>query len=430
MDKRHNVTPENDWFLLLSAFIGIVVVFWIFLENIVYWSCTLLYHLWMLCDFPRIHTYVAERINLLAATANSADNVTLMQWIDVMNRTAGILLLFLVPLAIMGIYSTVIHPVNKTRREVNIHTLPWIMARFSPSIIPALCYGDKKSQLLNVDPAEHRSALDPSEFAQRHKLVIDRRLNHDLATKVFTRQLGTRISNLKMEDLNPYERALFTAFGLQFFLNDRKAAETLLDTLNRSCLIKSRRDNGKIGYPVLSAANIAFKKISTNQAAQAWLKQHCYARTAIAALHANDLHLPNARFRWLKGLDRSLWYALCSSDRPKAFIEGAGIVTMAQWEREAALHNERIPTSVVIYAVEGLELDLMTVGAVIDDRIPVDEEDFAFDDESDDEGDSEDIEWTPAPLSPKREVPQQSPNNAPPEPTRAPFALKRPKSTF
>ncbi|MEA9446092.1 conjugal transfer protein TrbA [Candidatus Fukatsuia symbiotica] len=425
MEKRRIGTPENDGFLLLSAFIGVAVIVWFFLAELIYWSCLLLYHLWRLCDLPRIHAFVAQRMNLLAATANSADNVTLMQWLSVMNQTAGILLLFLLPLVIMGVYATFTHPANKTRRKINIHTLPKIMARFSPSIIPALCYGDHRTQLLNVNPPEHRSASDPGEFAQQHQLVVNRHLDHEKATAVFTHQLGRKITQL--EDLNAYERALFAVFGLQFFLNDRKTAETLLDTLNRSCLIKSRREKGNIGYPVWSAAHNAFKKVAAHPAARNWIKQHRYARTAISALHADDLHLPTARLRWLKGLDRALWYALCSSDRPKPFVEGAGIVTQAQWEREAAQHHVTLPAPIVLYAVEGLEQDLISMGIVIDDRAP----------KTDCNGDEE--EDLPVPRDhppPKVEaMPDRVPRSQKVTETEetlpaASFSCKQPKNTF
>ncbi|EDG7556801.1 hypothetical protein B9H69_22865 [Salmonella enterica subsp. enterica serovar Poona] len=48
-----------------------------------------------------------------------------------------------------------------------------------------------------------------------------------------------------------------TIFGLQYFLDDRKAALSLMDALNRSCRLKSKRDNGsvtngtKLGLPQL-----------------------------------------------------------------------------------------------------------------------------------------------------------------------------------
>jgi len=366
LDKHRISPPKNDGFLLLSAFIGVSVIFWFFLEEVIYWSCAALYQCWRACDVPLIRSFVAPRINLLAQTANSADNVTILHWLDVMNQTAGVLLLFLIPLCILAIYVTLTHPSNKTRREISIHSLPKIMARFSPSVIPALCYGDRKTQLLNTNPPEHQSALSPEEFAHKHHLVLNQRLDHEKATVVFTQQLGRKITQLS--ELNACERALWAIFGGQFFFNDRQAAEALLDTLNRSCLIKSRRDKGQRGTPVFSVTHPAFKKVSGHPDAKNWIKKHPYARTALAALHANDLHLPTARFRWLKGLDRPLWYALCSSDRPKPFIEGAGIVTQMHWEQEAAKHQVTLPSPVLRYAVQGLEKDLINIGKVTDDR--------------------------------------------------------------
>ncbi|MDE9571675.1 conjugal transfer protein TrbA, partial [Xenorhabdus bovienii] len=87
---------------------------------------------------------------------------------------------------------------------------------------------------------------------------------------------------------------------------DRKAAEKLLDDLNRSCLIKSRRDNGKKGYPILNLANSAFSRVTQHPEANRWLRYYSTTRTAIFALHDQDMRLPGARFRWLKGLDRTL----------------------------------------------------------------------------------------------------------------------------
>lgn len=162
---------------------------------------------------------------------------------------------------------------------------------------------------------------------------------------------------------------MFAIFGISFFFNNRQEAEKLLDTLNRSCLIKSRRDKGQRGYPVFLITNNIFKKVPVNPDAKNWIKQHPYARTALSALHANDLHLPPARFRWLKGLDRPLWYALCSSDRPKSFIEGAGIVTQMHWEREAEKQNVSLASPVLTSAVEGLERDLLHFGKVLNDPV-------------------------------------------------------------
>ncbi|MFO6428286.1 hypothetical protein ACLBOM_37260 [Escherichia coli] len=73
--------------------------------------------------------------------------------IELMNQTAGILFSFFIPVAIGGIIVVSRnHPANRTRRPINIHTLPRIMSAFSPTVIPLLQYGDPGTQLLNTDP--------------------------------------------------------------------------------------------------------------------------------------------------------------------------------------------------------------------------------------------------------------------------------------
>ncbi|WP_436882967.1 secretion/conjugation apparatus DotM-related subunit [Enterobacter asburiae] len=383
--------PGNErMFMFLAIIILLAVLLWIYRPPIIYGCCALLYTLWSWCDFPRIHPFVAQRINLLAWAGNHANTLDWSQFIVVMNRTAGILL---APLAIVVVWGGIAvrnHPMNHTRRPISIHTLPHIMARFSPSIIPALCYGDPKTQLLNCDPPEHRSAQAPEEFAVEHQLIVGQRLDRERAREVFARQLGTPLTG--MDSFSPAEKALFAVFGLQVFLDDRKAAEALLDSLNRSCLLRSRRDGGQRGYPVLSVASRAFARVSKTPQARQWIVRYSTTRTALSALHAQQLRLPGARFRWLKGLDRTLWYALTSSDRSKVFVEGAGVIAVAQWETLEAAIATRLNTRVtptpdqVDSAVDGLEAELRGLGMVLDDRPPPDGTPFTEEDEEEDDG--------------------------------------------
>ncbi|WP_200864663.1 hypothetical protein [Pantoea sp. AS-PWVM4] len=113
---------------------------------------TLLYWIWSLADFSFSHSHAAWRIDLLADTHNNAETVSWSVFLSVMNHTAGILLVALIPLVITGVVSVKCHQASRTRRDISIHSLPRIMASFSPAIVPALIYGDKKTQLLNVDP--------------------------------------------------------------------------------------------------------------------------------------------------------------------------------------------------------------------------------------------------------------------------------------
>lgn len=105
----------------------------------------------------------------------------------------------------------------------------------------------------------------------------------------FMAQLGHPLTSWK--DMAPHEKALFAIFGLQYFLDDRKAALNLMDALNRSCRLKSKRDKGKFCTPVYSLARTAFSKVIKSEGAQKWLKQHRYVRSGLVWLYAHDLRL-------------------------------------------------------------------------------------------------------------------------------------------
>ncbi|HAF2619180.1 TPA: conjugal transfer protein TrbA, partial [Salmonella enterica] len=218
---------------MLMALALILIAIVIFHSIFYYACCAMLYYLWYLADFASIHTYVAGKINLLAWASNRVEDLSLGEFLEVMNQTAGILYVFMLPVTVYGLVATRNHPLSITRRKIDIHTLPKIMSTFSPAIIPALQYGDPKTQLLNVDPPEHRSAMTPDEFAISHKLVIGQRLDHERARQAFDAQLGTPL--LSESSFSAHERALVAIIGLQVFCDDRSAALELRDALNRSC---------------------------------------------------------------------------------------------------------------------------------------------------------------------------------------------------
>lgn len=383
-------SPNNDQgTMMLMALALILIAIAIFHSVFYYACCAMLYYLWCLADFSSIHTYVAGKINLLSWASRRVEELSLGEFLDVMNQTAGILYVFLLPITVYGLVATRNHPLSLTRRRIDIHTLPKIMSSFSPAIIPALQYGDPKTQLLNVDPPEHRSALTPEEFAIEHKLVIGQRLDHERAKQAFDAQLGTPLHS--ESSFSAHERALVAIIGLQVFCDDRPAALALRDDLNRSCGNRQREHGNKRGYPQFSLADNAFKQVMATPKAKAWIRCHSTTRTALSALHAQDLRLPAGQFRWLKGLDRILWYVLSSSDRSKCFVEGAGVVTAAQWESLVSRMSKKlkvvipVPENLTVYAVRGLEDDLRSIGMIIDDHerntSPDEEEDTTtFDD--------------------------------------------------
>lgn len=383
-------SPNNDQgTMMLMALALILIAIAIFHSIFYYACCAMLYYLWYLADFASIHTYVAGKINLLAWASNRVEDLSLGEFLEVMNQTAGILYVFMLPVTVYGLVATRNHPLSITRRKIDIHTLPKIMSTFSPAIIPALQYGDPKTQLLNVDPPEHRSAMTPDEFAISHKLVIGQRLDHERARQAFDAQLGTPL--LSESSFSAHERALVAIIGLQVFCDDRAAALELRDALNRSCGKRQREHGNKRGYPQLSLAEKAFRQVMATPQAKAWVRRHSTTRTALSALHAQELRLPAGQFRWLKGIDRTLWYVLSSSDRSKCFVEGAGVVTAAQWESLVSQLSKKLkvvipaPENLTAFAVRGLEDDLRNIGMVIDDherntRLEEEEDSTTFDD--------------------------------------------------
>lgn len=127
-----------------------------------------------------------------------------------------------------------------------------------------------------------------------------------------------------------HERALLAVIGLQVFCNDRQGATRLADDLNRSCLQRGLLRRRIDPLPLWRLCEVPLQRVLAAPGVTDWLAMHVSVRSALAVLYGRDLRLPSARFRWLKGVDRTLWYALHSADTAKVFVEGP-----ACWRRRA-----------------------------------------------------------------------------------------------
>lgn len=358
--------PQSSWdneqaqmLLILAAALFLC---WIFFDSFVYWTSWLLYWLWLMIDFGPIHAWVGHKANILVHMANNAKTVSFDAWLDGMNQTSGILFVFLVPIVLLSSWGLAVHPMLpfRSKRLINAKTLPKIVSGFAPSIIPIVAAHGPNG--LKDDTSEANAwALKPEEFAERHQLITRKVLDRAAAQSAFEAQIGPRHESF--EQWQPYERALLAVFGLQVFLNDRKAATQLLDDLNRSCLLKglSRRPSY---LPIYSLADKAFARVVSTPGMTELLNVHRYKRTALAGLYGRDLRLPSARFRWLKGVDRTLWYALHSADTMKVYVEGAGVLGQARAEKRA--QELRLPLEIVMVkkAVDGQQSELEGIGLI------------------------------------------------------------------
>jgi len=299
----------------------------------------------------------------LANLANHGKNVTFVEWLDVMNQTSTILLLFLVPVVIFSGIGLAQHPMLpfRSKRLVNIHTLPSLVSAFAPSVIPILA-ATGGAGLMNDTSPEHAWGLWPEEFAEQHGLIRRQVLDREAARVVFEAQIGPPNNGLK--DWAPWERALLAVFGAQVFLNDRKAATRLLDDLNRSCLVKGLLRRKRTYTPIYSLADKVFARVEAAPGVSEWLQCHGFVRTALVGLYGRDLRLPPARFRWLKGVDRTLWYALQDANTVKGYIEGSGVVAQSRAESRAKELALPHPGLLVTKAIDGLQSELEGIGLV------------------------------------------------------------------
>lgn len=365
MNTYHpDAAGSNEPAMVLMTFCLGLLLCWLFFSDFVRWSCWFLYWLWRLADFPRIHHYAAERINLLATTGNGAESVGLGEWRDVMNHTAGILFVPMVPLVAVTGWALARHPALgfRSRRAIDIHSLPRVMVTFAPSVIPVLS-GHLSDGLMNDTTPENAWAQKPEEFAAQHGLIKRRVLDREAATALFDAQAGRVMT--PPAQWQPFERALLAVFGLQVFSDDRKAATRLLDNLNRSCLIRRPfRAPEFRSQPDWQVSEKHVARVLASPGVSEWLKTHRTVRSALAGLYGRDLRLPPARFRWLKGCDRTLWYGLHTADTAKVFVEGAGIVAQARAEQMAARLGLPCPPLMTGEAVDGLQLELESLGLV------------------------------------------------------------------
>lgn len=365
-------TTDPMELMVALAVLGILLllVAWLFLPEFVYWSCLILHTLWGMADFGPFHNWAAPRYNLLAITGNDAENVSFERWVSVMEQTMGILMVFLIPLTTVSLWGWVRHPARnwKTRRVLNISTLPFAMEAISPAIAPILNEGDSARLLLDKRCPERRPAQTPEGFAEEHQLISNMQLDVARCRTVFMAQQGPQLTS--WISLAPHEKALFAIFGLQFFLDDRPAAKALMDDLNRSCRLKSRRDKGKFSLPVYALARPAFKRVIQSEGAKQWLREHRFVRSGLVWLYAHDLRLTPPNWLWLKGVDRTLFYALHRANTAKGFIEGAGIVAVARTEAEAIRLGLPCPEACVDEAINGLRADMLSLGLLWDEPQP------------------------------------------------------------
>lgn len=361
-----NAAPADDMDLVhlgmvVLCLLGLVVAWYFYHAEVTYWAMR---WAWIQLRWAE-HVYAGDMLQAtkqsVLASARAPERLTFHQTLAQLNGAGRYFIALPLLVTIYGLWSAHRHPANRTRRQITAATLPRIMSSHSPAVTPVLYYGD----LLNTDPEEHRRALNPEDWVERHGLVVNRQLQREACKALLVQDLGNKI--ISPDQLSPVERALFAVFGARLLSDgqDVPRAQALLDALNRSC--HHGQWNGKPGYPDLTVCDEAFAKYAAHPAAADWIARHPYPRTLLHAMHKEALatgKLPSAHFRWLKGIDRPLWYALNTTGRKAPFMEAAAVFTQCMWERFAFENGYCLPSPCLDEAVNGLESYLIKLGIV------------------------------------------------------------------
>ncbi|CAG9260951.1 TrbA-like protein [Burkholderia diffusa] len=355
---------------MLGLLAGAIWIVWaVGHAEIAYYGLKFAWYQLGVLDWPFMPNAIRRLRTELAMQAVAPGRVSFASFLAEMNQAGYLFVWIPVLLTIRGVKIAVTHKANLTRRKVTVQTLPWIISRHSPAIIPSLYYGDKDTLLLNVDPVEHRSSINPEVWVSQHGLLIDGVLDRERCRELLIADLRERVASL--DALEPQEKALFVVLAKRVFptkedlanTKDGDAAQKLLDELNRSC--HKHTWQGKKGYPDLSLAVKAFDRYASQPEAKQWLAKHPYPRTLLHAMHKvaqTTGKLPSSQFRWLKGMDRGLWYALNTTGRKAPFLESAAVFTQTLWEEFAFDTGYRLEAPYVDDAIDGVENYLIKIG--------------------------------------------------------------------
>ena len=248
----------------------------------------------------------------------------------------------------LGIWLMSKSPTEKFMRKFSDVTLPKVEADLYPWMRISV-----KLDFPSMDTEKGNWAMAKTErqFVRAHRLRLETGdLDKEKTEPIMIKQVGPLFLDIK--SMRPHVRALFAMFAIRIG-KDFKNGDQLLLLLARSA------SDGKIDY---STVDEIANKYLENKKVKKIMARHAYERTMLMSMleearggpRGKD-YLPPNWFLWLKGVDRTLWYALADVGRETPHIECAG--TWGHWLAEKAL-NKRLEVPFVKNAVEGIALEL------------------------------------------------------------------------
>jgi len=257
--------------------------------------------------------------------------------------------------AAFGFHIFFISPRNKFRTKHNLESFIKVQAKMWPVISPIVDFnpitssarapGDMVPDKLPI----FAEALSPEEWISFHRIGVTNNIpDRDATRRAFLLQLGPRWTG-HFHGLPMYIKALIAAFALKG-VQRREESD---DMLGRIALCWSAKGGLNLNMQLTSEIEGILKDEKVGGQALAVTKGFAYRTTAVTDIlrwaRSRGGVLAPAQFLWLRGVDRTLWYALNNLGRRSYHSEGAGAMAhyMAEQNARKALPIPRIDTAIV-----------------------------------------------------------------------------------
>ncbi len=218
------------------------------------------------------------------------------------------------------------------KKQSNIFPIISPMIEFNPAKMPSRPPGAPVPAELPL----FAEALSPEEWVVFNEIpVVDKKLDEEIATKAFAKQLGNRWRGAK--HLSPYMQVMLAAFCLK--ASRRRAdSDTMMGKLARGW---SEKGGIKIDGTLLREARAVLANSAISGSVLKKCNEHAWETTAmirgLATAREEGGVLAPAQFVWLRGHNRALWYPLNNLGRQSLHMEALG--AMAHYKAEKLAHR-------------------------------------------------------------------------------------------
>jgi intracellular multiplication protein IcmP len=224
-----------------------------------------------------------------------------------------------------------------------------------PVISPIVDFNPiKSSARAPGDPLPHKlplfaEALSPEEWISFNRVSVTNNIpDRDATRRGFLLQLGPRWTG-SFSGQPPYIKALIAACALKG-TQKREESDAIL---GRIALCWSAKNGLQLDMKLSADIENILRDEKIGGQALTIANQHAYRTTAMVGIlrwaRSRGGVLAPAQFLWLRGTDRTLWYALDNLGRRAFLMEGAGAMAhfMAEQNAHKPLPIPRIDTAIV-----------------------------------------------------------------------------------